>query len=407
MHKIKKYQYPASGIQSNYWKPTWQQTMQGVNGLTANRTRYQNMGMNFSEAAKMAASVSSGNSLLGGSATGAISGAAGISPAGAGGMELLGKAPELIDAGFQLFGGRKANMTGQQSAGMGLLGNISGSLLKSGDPALMAIGGLGLAGKAVMEYAGPTSQKQATGNLNMTGYDTSVSTGADQKKLAWFGAKKKVKKIDTQTAKADYSNLLKFQASNQATQNQQAATQTTQSTINKNYQQLTGFSKKGGTINPAVLRTITSKVKKSEPIFIEEPEIEKFENGGTLKNVIPDGALHARKHNLGGDIAEFITDKGIPVITIAEAGEEIVNDDGKKILAEGGEITQHAEIERDEIIFSKPTTDQLEEYFKQYSESDSDEEKNRIMLECGRFLASEILENTIDNTGIINETIVK
>ena len=26
------------------------------------------------------------------------------------------------------------------------------------------------------------------------------------------------------------------------------------------------------------------------------------------------------------------------------------------------------------------------------------------MLECGRFLTSEILENTIDNTGIINET---
>ena len=207
---------------------------------------------------------------------------------------------------------------------------------------------------------------------------------------------------------------MKYQTSNVALQNMQAGIQNVGNVTNKNYNQLTGvsFAKKGGTINPAILRNITSKVKVKTPEIVYkiveiEEEVPKFENGGTLKNVIPDGALHARKHNLGGDIAEFITDKGIPVITIAEAGEEIVNDDGKKILAEGGEITQHAEIERDEIIFSKPTTDQLEEYFKQYSESDSDEEKNRILLECGRFLASEILENTIDNTGIINETVVK
>lgn len=252
-------------------------------------------------------------------------------------------------------------------------------------------------------YAGKTVKDSGTGKLDVKGYQTEMEKAG---KFTLLGSGK-AKKAANLNKEKQFANIQKFQASNLASQDLLAGQQAYQNIANKNYQQLTGFSKKGGTINPAVLRTITSKVKKSEPIFIEELEIEKFENGGTLKNVIPDGALHARKHNLGGDIAEFITDKGIPVITIAEEGEEIINDDGKKVLAEGGEITQHAEIERDEIIFSKPTTDQLEEYFKQYSESDSDEEKNRIMLECGRFLASEILENTIDNTGIINETIVK
>ncbi len=403
MLKIKKYQNPAYGIYQNYWVPPWQQTFTDVNKLSFDRKRFENIGFNFTDAAKAAASVNPGivppkSSTT--SSTGATSGLTGA--AGAVGMDLLEKAPELIDAGFQLFGGRKADMTGAESAGMGLLGSISGSLLKSGDPTMMAIGGLGLAGKAIMEYAGPTSKKQTTKNLNIIGYDTSISTGADQKKLAWFGAKKKVNKIDTQTAKADYSNLLKFNASNKALQDQQAATQGTQTTINKNYQQLMGYSKKGGTINPAKLREIVLKVKQPE---IVEPEIEKFANGGKIQNVIPDGALHAHKHHLSEEIAEFVTDKGIPVVTIAEAGEILIDDDGKEILAKGGEITQHAEIEREEIIFSKPTTNQLEMYFKQYNEAGTDEEKNRLLLECGKFLTSEILENTIDNTGkLLNET---
>ena len=43
-----------------------------------------------------------------------------------------------------------------------------------------------------------------------------------------------------------------------------------------------------------------------DPISIPE-----FQNGGSI-NVIPDGALHARKHNMDVD---GITKKGIPVVS--------------------------------------------------------------------------------------------
>ena len=113
--------------------------------------------------------------------------------------------------------------------------------------------------------------------------------------------------------------------------------------------------------------------------------IQQFQQGGVL-NVIPEGALHARKHNLPDDIKEQVTHKGIPVVTYDE----------------GGEITQHAEIEANEIIFSKDATKTLEDYFKEYNKAESDSDKARIATECGKFLASEILENTDDRTGLLS-----
>jgi hypothetical protein len=102
-------------------------------------------------------------------------------------------------------------------------------------------------------------------------------------------------------------------------------------------------------------------------------------------NVIPDGALHARKNNLPDDISEKVTNKGIPVVTYED----------------GGDIRQHAEIEVNEIIFNKEATDKFEDLFKQWKEAD-DDKKKELSIECGKFLASEILENTMDNTGLIN-----
>ena len=104
-------------------------------------------------------------------------------------------------------------------------------------------------------------------------------------------------------------------------------------------------------------------------------------------NVIPDGALHARLNHLDGELGESVTSKGIPVVTFDD----------------GGEITQHAEIEINEIIFNKDTTDQIEHYFKLYKKAESEQEKNKIAIECGKFLVEEILENTDDRTGLIEE----
>ena len=106
--------------------------------------------------------------------------------------------------------------------------------------------------------------------------------------------------------------------------------------------------------------------------------VSKFQNGGSI-NVIPDGALHARKHNMDLD---GITKKGIPVVSEKD-----------------GEIEQQAEIEKEEIIFRLEVTQKLEELEKKfYSDESTQEEKDECALEAGKLLVNEILYNTQDNT---------
>ena len=104
----------------------------------------------------------------------------------------------------------------------------------------------------------------------------------------------------------------------------------------------------------------------------------KFAEGGKV-NVIPDGALHAHKHHLEDISPEYeqVTSKGIPVVT-----EE-----------EGGKLKQHAEVERNEIIFRLEVTKKLEELMKDGSDD--------AAIEAGKLLAHEIINNTVDNTGLM------
>ena len=104
----------------------------------------------------------------------------------------------------------------------------------------------------------------------------------------------------------------------------------------------------------------------------------KFAEGGKV-NVIPDGALHAHKHHLEDISPEYeqVTSKGIPVVT-----EE-----------EGRKLKQHAEIERNEIIFRLEVTKKLEELMKDGSDD--------AAIEAGKLLAHEIINNTVDNTGLM------
>ena len=112
--------------------------------------------------------------------------------------------------------------------------------------------------------------------------------------------------------------------------------------------------------------------------LIDPTSIPEFQNGGSI-NVIPDGALHARKHNMDVD---GITRKGIPVVSEKD-----------------GEIEQQAEIEKEEIIFRLEVTQKLEELEKKfYSDESTQEEKDECALEAGKLLVNEILYNTQDNT---------
>ena len=108
----------------------------------------------------------------------------------------------------------------------------------------------------------------------------------------------------------------------------------------------------------------------------EEPK----EKESSEKNVIPEGALHAHKHNI--ENTDSLTQKGIPV----------VNDKGE----------QQAEIEKDEIILNLKLTNKLEELQSKY-ENASKKEQDNLAIEAGKLLVQEILHNTIDNTGLIDK----
>lgn len=167
--------------------------------------------------------------------------------------------------------------------------------------------------------------------------------------------------------------------------------------------------RKGGQINQII--NLDTKEIEWQPVIIED-EVPEFKNGGNIEwqydswsptivedewepiivdffeeggkteeskeeplsnqqNVIPEGALHARKHHM--ENTDGLTQKGIPVV------------DNK------GE--QQAEIELNEIIFNLEVTQKLEELCKDGSDE--------AAIEAGKLLVQEILFNTEDRTGLI------
>lgn len=119
-----------------------------------------------------------------------------------------------------------------------------------------------------------------------------------------------------------------------------------------------------------------------------ESEINMFKDGGKLgkeeeseeqKNVIPDGALHKNKHHM--EDAEGLTKKGIPV----------VDNEGE----------QHAEIEKEEIVFTLEVTKQLEGFLEQFNNEESKSKQDEIAIEAGKLLVEQILYNTDDKTNLI------
>lgn len=109
-----------------------------------------------------------------------------------------------------------------------------------------------------------------------------------------------------------------------------------------------------------------------------QSNVESFQNGGIIGidvNVIAEGKYHAHLNHLEDTGNEGLTKKGIPVVTHSE----------------GGEIEQIAEIEKKELIFRLEVTNKLEELFKDGSDE--------AMIEAGKLVAEEIIENTQDNSG--------
>ena len=156
--------------------------------------------------------------------------------------------------------------------------------------------------------------------------------------------------------------------------------------------QPTALKKHGGTIPELdeVRSIMKSLQSKKQDIQSEEPQ--KFQLGGKM-NMIVTGALHARKHNLeelNPNLEGEITKKGIPVV----------------VMNEGGEVqSQQAEVESQELVLQIDTTKTIEDYYDEYNSTDSKTEKNRIALECGKFLVNELLKNTDDPDKLIKKTL--
>lgn len=111
-------------------------------------------------------------------------------------------------------------------------------------------------------------------------------------------------------------------------------------------------------------------------------ELQKFQLGGKM-NLIPEGALHARKHQLeevDSSLEGQITKKGIPVITKSN-----------------GDVVQMAEIEKEEWTLRKDFTDQLESLYHLYQKDNSSE----AAIKAGKLICYELLKNTDDRSGLI------
>lgn len=132
----------------------------------------------------------------------------------------------------------------------------------------------------------------------------------------------------------------------------------------------------------------------------EKEEIEAFKQGGQMNvipevfkqggAVIPSGSLHAHKNHMELASEGLITPKGIPVIS-----------------EENGEIQQQAEIEREEVIFDKQATTDIEKLYKKFNETDKESEKNEIAIKAGKILTDIFINNTEDNTGLIEKVAEK
>lgn len=282
--------------------------------------------------------------------------------------------PQAEDKGSQI-AGQAMNTIGDIASAFGPVGSIVGAGAKVLGTLFTSIG---------PNVKGNTSKELTDSSSSYGGLDK-----LDSKKFGLFGIgagkryAKKVAEREQQRIKSE--GILKS-----AQTDQEAAVGSIQNLANRynlnmsgGWQQNNGirFGKSGTKVSYdlSFAHKVLNHLKEDAP--------EKFEKGGKV-NIIPEGALHARKHNI--DTPELdgkITKKGIPVIVEGENG-----------------IKQVAEIEKNEIIFTKEITEKLEELRDKYSDDESSsKEKDAIAIEAGKLLVQEILYNTQDNTGLLNE----
>lgn len=199
-----------------------------------------------------------------------------------------------------------------------------------------------------------------------------------------FGKKKINDKI--QDLEEDQSVLLNAQKTNTLRKNSDYQYNLAQQNLNRyagNNYSLTAIGRDGMKLisKEDVKQLIASRKQTIEDVAL-------FKDGGKM-NILPEGKLHAHNHHLEDvdERLEDLTKKGIPIVTVSE----------------NGELSQVAEVEKEELILHLELTEQIEALWYQFKKAEDPEEKNRIAFECGDLLCREIITNTEDNTNLINE----
>lgn len=115
--------------------------------------------------------------------------------------------------------------------------------------------------------------------------------------------------------------------------------------------------------------------------YVLKQSTQLFKQGGQM-NVIPEGALHARKNNMELAKEGEITHKGVPV----------VDNNG----------VQQAEVEKEEWTMTKELTEDVEAWYKKYyDEETSQKDKDELAIKCGKRITKELLYNTDDRANLI------
>ena len=292
----------------------------------------------------------------------------------------LGTTTSLAMKGVSL-GGKYINKWGGGTDGMTTTDAILGSDLLKLSPLGMTVSMInGFGGKRAKTFNYNTREDQQdrnyiSGSYNMQKLEEANHKSGKKYGLFSSGARKKADSlIETANTQA---NVLK--GISQKSQFQNTFGNAMQNINTVNYQKnIQGYQpnymhigKQGMKIEKQEEDFIIPDISDFNPIIATEEEVLKFKEGGSF-NIIPDGALHARKNNMD---VEGITKKGIPVVD--------------------KEGNQQAEIEKNEIIFRKEVTNQIEEAIKDGSDKKA--------IEIGKLLVKEIFKNTKDNTGLIQE----
>ena len=279
-----------------------------------------------------------------------------------------------VKYGLNQFGIKGNDYSGGFDKGLDIASKYIGLVPGVGTAASLAIKGLNI----INQHSGKKIGNINTQGMDTYGYNTGTYGLAGQKMSGWNtyinrgrnsnNYKTGKKNVDV----LEKQNLLAGNMSYQNNLNKNIGVNTANTLQDRNRNQLYGLqgapllAKLGTKIPPSYFNKIVKSIE-------EKP-----------KNVIPEGAFHSRKHSLPDDISEQVTKKGIPVVS-----------------KEGGELIQHAEIERRELIFHKEATDKIEKYLKQYNEAESKKEKDEIAIKCGKYVTNEILFNTEDNANMI------